>query len=273
MILFRSIPPWLGIGLILALGICSPRIATAATQPSVQEIIQKALARAQKAEAASGQHDYTYSKMSVIEELDSTGKIKERKEKVYQVFFQGGSTHAKLLAVNGHAPAQADLKKQSENEMNLRQLLGQPKSGTGDNRESFLTLELVVRFDFQLVTQETLNGRTAFQISFEPKNPPMPARRIVDRFLDRISGTIWIDAEEFEVARADIRLRSEVDLLGGVVGCLKKLAYTMVRTRVAEGIWLNSFSSADVEGRKLLDSLRIKTKSQSSNFRPLPMNS
>ena len=157
--------------------------------------------------------------------------------------------------------------------MNLRQLLGQPKSANGDNRESFLTPELVARFDFELLTQEPLNGRPAFQISFQPKNPPAPAHRMVDRLLDRISGTIWIDCEEFEVARAEIRLRSEVDVLGGMIGSLKKLAYTMIRTRVADGIWLNSFSSADLEGRKLLDSLRIKTKSQSSNFRPLPINS
>jgi len=54
--------------------------------------------------------------------------------------------------------------------------------------------------------------------------------------LNRISGTIWIDADEFEIARADVRLGSEVDLLGGVVGSLKKLAYTMTRTRVADGV-------------------------------------
>ena len=46
---------------------------------------------------------------------------------------------------------------------------------------------------------------------------------MVDRLLNRISGTVWIDVEEFEVARADIQLRSEVNLLGGVIGSLKKL--------------------------------------------------
>jgi len=83
--------------------------------------------------------------------------------------------------------------------------------------------------------------------------------------LNRISGTVWIDAEEFEVARAEIRLRSEVTLLGGVIGSLKKLAYTMTRTRIGDGVWFNTFSSGDFEGRKLLDSMRVKTKSQSTN--------
>ena len=96
---------------------------------------------------------------------------------------------------------------------------------------------------------------------------------MVDRLLNRISGTIWIDAEEFEVARADIQLRSEVNLLGGVIGSLKKLAYTMTRTRVADGVWFNTSSCGDFEGRKLIESMRIKTKSECRNFRPVRLAS
>jgi len=43
----------------------------------------------------------------------------------------------------------------------------------------------------------------------------------------------------------------------------------MTRTRVGDGLWFNTFSSGDFQGRKLLDWMRIKTKSQSSNFRRL----
>jgi hypothetical protein len=87
--------------------------------------------------------------------------------------------------------------------------------------------------------------------------------------MNRLSGTVWIDAQEFEIARADLQLGSEVTLLGGLAGSLKKLAYTMTRTRMADGIWLNSFSSGDFEGRKLIDSMRIKTKSHATGFKPL----
>ena len=94
-------------------------------------------------------------------------------------------------------------------------------------------------------------------------------RRLADRLLNRISGTLWIDAEEFELARADLVLRSEVNLFGGIAGSLRKLAYSMVRTRVAEGVWIGTLTSGDFEGRKLLDSMRIKTRSRAENFRPL----
>jgi hypothetical protein len=148
-------------------------------------------------------------------------------------------------------------------------MAGSSKSGKGDKRENFLTPELAARFDFKLVGQTHVAGRAAYEITFQPKNPSPPVHHMVDRFLDRMSGTVWIDAEEFEIAQAQVRLASEVNLLGGVVGSLKKMAYTLTRTRVADGLWLNSSSSGDFVGRKLLDSTHIKTKSQSTNFRPL----
>lgn len=253
-------------------GACGQLRANNAAAPA-DEIIQKAVVRAQQPPTSNSKTGYTYTKVCVTEELDATGKVREHKEKVYQVLFKSGMTHVKLLEVNGHPPDETDLRKQTDNELTVHQLLGQPKSDAGDNRENFLTPDLVARFDFRVLGQSAINGRMAYRIAFQPKNPEPTRRRVIDKLLNRISGTLWIDTDEFEVARADIQLRSEVDLLGGVVGCLKHLAYTMTRTRITDGLWLNSFSCGDFEGRKLLDSLRIKTKSQSSNFRPLAMNS
>jgi hypothetical protein len=169
--------------------------------------------------------------------------------------------------VNGHTPTDEDRKKQSDNESSFRQLLGQSKTVKGDNRENFLTPDLVARFDFAFVSQTNLNGRAAYQISFTPKSPEPPEHRLADRVLNRVSGTLWIDADEFEVARAEVFLNSEVNLLGGILGSLKKLAYMLERTRVADGIWFSTLSSGDFQGRKLLDSTHIKTKSESVNFK------
>lgn len=233
---------------------------------SADQVIQKAVAR-QGADSKSGKGAYTYTKLTVTEELDSSGKIKEHKEKVYQVNFRNGATHARLVEVNGRPPAEADLKKQAENESNARQMTG--KANKADNRDNFLTPEVVERFDFRLSGQTNLNGRLTYRVDFQPKNPAPPSHHMVDRLLDRISGVVWIDADEFEIARAEIRLGSEVNLLGGVVGSLKKLAYTMTRTRIDDGLWFNTSSFGDFEGRKLIDAMRIKTSSQAMNFRPL----
>ncbi len=262
---------WRALPILLLLSGTVPVLSQTESGLSAEEIIQKAVARAQQTENASGLPEIVYTKCSVTEELDDSGKVKERKEKVYEVSFRDGASRVNLLEVNGRTPTADDRKKQTENEMNLRQILGQSKTGKNDTRENFLTPDLAARFDFKLIGQVEVNGRAAYQVSFSPKNPEAPEHKLADRLLNRISGILWIDAQEFEIARADVSLRSEVNLLGGIAGTLKKLAYTLVRTRVADGLWMSTLSSGDFQGRKLLDSTHIKTKSESLNFRRVAM--
>lgn len=255
--------------LVLSLGLGGPVFLRAGTTLTADEVVQKAVVRGQQDQQGSVP-DFKYRKLTATEELDSSGKVKERREKVWEISYRDGLSHATLLQVNGHLPTVQDLKEQSDNEMSVAKLLGE-KRAKGDNRESFLTADLVSRFDFKVIGQAVLNGRATYELSFTPKNPGPPAHRLVDRLLNQLSGTLWIDAQEFEVARADVSLRSEVNLLGGVIGSLKKLTYTLERTRVAEGVWFSTLSSGDFQGRKLLDPTHIRTRSQSVNFRRVAM--
>jgi hypothetical protein len=255
----------LGSAILLTVAACFPLYGRGGTALTPDQIIQKAVERGSQA-SGPGLRAYSYTKVTVSEELDSAGKVKERKEKTYQVSFENGRTKARLVEVNGRAPEQTDLKKQTDNEMTGGQLLGQSKSAPGEQRDNFLTSEIAARFDFKLEGETMLSGRRAYEVSFQPKTPEPPVHHLVDKLLNRMSGTLWIDAQEFELARADLQLRSEVNFLGGVIGTLRKLAYTMTRTRVADGVWVRTSSTGDFEGRKLIDPMRIKTKSHATDF-------
>lgn len=239
----------------------------AAEASTASEVIQKAVDRGQQDQQGTVP-DFIYRKLTVTDELDTAGKVKEHREKLYEISYRDGLSHARLLQVNGHAPSDADLKQQSDNEMSVHKLTGEKKSA-GDNRESFLTADLVARFDFTLVGKTNINGRAAYQVEFQPKNPALPVHHLVDRLLNQLSGTLWIDTQEFEVARADVSLSKEVNLLGGIIGSLKKFTYTLERTRVADGVWFSTLANGDFLGRKLLDPTHIKTKSQSVHFHRL----
>jgi hypothetical protein len=245
--------------------------ARAESSLTADEVVQKAVSRGQQ-DQQGAVPNFTYRKTTLTEQLDGSGKVKERREKLYEISYRDGLSHSTLLEVNGHAPSDTDLKQQSDNEMSVRQITGEKKQVQGDNRENFLTADLAARFDFTLLAVTNVNGRAAYEISFQPKNPQLPVHRMVDRLLNQISGTLWIDAEEFEVARADVSLRSEVNLLGGIIGSLKKLSYTLERTRVADGVWFSTLSNGDFQGRKLLDPTHIKTKSQSVHFHCVAMS-
>lgn len=205
-------------------------------------------------------HSYSYLKKTLTEELNAQGKIKERKQKTWEVRLAPDHSYGRLVDVNGRPPSGSDLKNNSQNETNANEVLGPFKPREGGR--SFLTADLVSRFDFSLAGDSQVNGRNAFQLNFQPKNPAPPRRRPVDRLLNNVTGTLWVDAEEFELAKAQVNLRSEVAFWGGLLGSLKKLAYTVTRTRVADGLWLNATSSGDFEGRKLFNPMHVRTSSK-----------
>src|SRR2546421_8547941 len=106
----------LGLALMAFTSAQGQTVPTTSKSLSANEIVQRAVGRAQRVGAKSSQPGYTYTKVTLTEELDATGRVREHKEKVYEVSFRAGSSHVKLLEVNGRAPRQAQIKSQSETE-------------------------------------------------------------------------------------------------------------------------------------------------------------
>ena len=234
---------------------------------SADDIIQRAVQRSESTNSRDGRPDYLYHKHTVTEEMDSKGRLKDRKEKLYDVTVADGLSQLRLLQLNGQDLSPAERKKEDEKESAERQKMTDAKPGQkGDERENFLTADLVGHYKFKLVGQKTLDGRAAYELAFEPKSTNMPIHRLTDRFLNQVAGTVWIDAEEFEIARAEIHLQGEVTRWGGVIGTLTQCNYTLGRARMPDGMWFNRFSHGYFEGRKLLEPMSIRTRSESTDF-------
>ncbi|HUR47320.1 MAG TPA: hypothetical protein VMZ27_15670 [Candidatus Saccharimonadales bacterium] len=237
------------------------------------EIAQRTIARARASGDSGKLQNFTYKKLSVSEELDGRGHVKERKEKV--LFFRSGSGSLLEMKVNGRPLTGDDFRKQEELASQDRQKMTAGKSAKrDDNWEKYVTPDLLNKYQFKLLDRTVYNGRPTYVLSFSPVSRNLPVKQIADRLINQIAGKLWVDEQEFEVARAEITLQSEVNLWGGVLGVLKKMYFVVDRTRVGENAWFNRSTFGDFEGRKLLDSTHMKLRSESSNFeRILPMSS
>ena len=229
----------------------------------VRTIMEKAIQAQNVTSNTSGIPRLTYTKINITDEMDGNGDVKAHHEKTWDVFVSGSTNTWKLISVNGHPPTPAELKLDAEVDNSVKAL-----AGSGRHEDRLLSPDVLARYDFQLLRVASVNGRPAFEIAFTGKNPPLATHSLADRFLNRLSGRIWIDQAEYEVAQADIRLASQLDILGGLVGSLKKVAFTMTRTRLSDGIWLSTWSTGDFEARKLLKTIRIKLRSESANIKP-----
>lgn len=241
----------------------------AATAPlSAEQIVQKAVERSASVNKVHARPDYFYDKQTFREDFDGDGILKERTEKRYEVTVQSGLSYLKLTQVNGRVLPPAEQKKQNEREIAERQKMTDGKPGQkGDERENFLTADLVSRYQFTLLDQKNVNGRNTYLLSFKPRSGELPNHKLTDRFLNQIAGKVWIDAADFEIAHAELHLRGEVTLWGGLIGTLRQCSYTLERTRLADGSWFNASSHGYFEGRKLLSPMAIRTRSESNNFR------
>jgi hypothetical protein len=261
----RPLPVWIG---LLILGLASGLAAQAQTPLSADDIIQRAVQRAQSPEPRPA---YRYTKHTVTDELDAQGQIKNRHEKLYDVRVESGLSRLRLVQLNGQDLSAGEQKKQDAQDLAARQKLTDAKPGQkGDERENFLTTELVAKYKFKLLHELTLNGRDTWEIAFEPL-PNLPVNHFTDRFLNQVAGTVWIDAREFEIARAEIHLQGEVALWGGMIGTLTQCNYTLERVRQPDGAWFNGISRGYFEGRRLLEPMLIRTRSESTDFQRLDL--
>ena len=255
--------PFVGWWLVLAL-MALPLAAAAQNDLSADEIMQRAVHRAATHESMPA---YLYTKRTLTEELDGSGNVKNRAERLYQVLVESGASYLKLTRVNGQDLSAAQLKKQEDRELAQRQKLADaPEGKRGDERENFVTAELVDKYNFTLLGRETFNGRTVYALSFAAKTN-LPSHKLTDRFLNHIAGKVWVDADEFEIAKLDLHLTAEVTLWGGMIGTLRQGTYSLERTRLADGAWFDSASRGTFEGRKLLEPMLLRTRSDSSDFR------
>ena len=262
------VPVWIG---LLVLGLSSGPAAPALTPLSADDIIQKAVQRAESPEAREARPPYRYTKHTVTDELDSQGRLKDRKEKLYEVQVESGRSLLKLVQLNGQPLSAEEKKKQDAQDLAARQKMTDTKSGSkGDERENFLTRELVAKYRFKLIRELQLNGRDTYELAFEPL-PNLSENHLTDRFLNQLAGTVWIDAQEFEIARAEIHLQGEVALWGGMVGTLTQCSYTLGRVRQPDGTWFNGLSHGFFQGRKLLEPMLIRTRSEATDFQRLDL--
>lgn len=239
---------------------------------TADDIIAQAVKRAQSPANHELRPSYRYSKHTVFEELDGSGRLKEHREKLYDVRVESGWTRLKLVELNGQPLSAAEQQKRDAEDLQQRQKLSDSASSKkSDERENFLTADLVARYKFTLLRQVVVDGRDTYEIAFAPRSAKLPVNHLTDRFLNQVAGTVWIDATEFEIARAEIHLQGEVSLWGGVVGTLTQCSYSLKRVREPDGVWFNGDSHGFFQGRKLLEPMLIRTRSDSTGFQKLDL--
>lgn len=193
--------------------------------------------------------NYQYTRSRVWEYRNSKGKVVSHEEKrsVENKPERIAARNARLTAANKPVPPSPPSTKEqaiSETHSNIR--------GKALKVKDYSIPNLMKRFKFTLVGRDELNGRPSYVVDFVPKSKDLPVNGLADKFINKAAGRFWVDAEDYAISQAQLRLTEQVNILGGIVGSIWKFNYAFTRLRTPEGFWFARHMDWHLEGREVV---------------------
>jgi hypothetical protein len=222
------------IALCLAGVIASPAWSMEAL-PKVEEIKRGIVARAAEVGQIQVLPGYECVKESISEEFNSKGRLASRQVKTGE----GQAVPNGVLSANKWTQ----------------------KNGVS------LDEELLQRFEFKLVRRELINERPAFLLRFSARNQPVSVLQFQERVLNRMTGLVWVDEQDYELVKAHFLLSEPVSL--GILGAVESLSFAFERFRAEDGNWLPERTETFFKGRKFLTPVQTRKQVRYSGFRKI----
>lgn len=240
--------------------------------PSAQWIVSNVVLRVELSSKLTGAKPYRYTRETVVEELNGKGDVKSRKAKTHEVTLVSGIPFPRLTHLDGKPLSVEAARKANERDQKTREEFVKKKSVQRMDRiQTFLNQELFNRYALTPVRREMVNARSCYVMNYLPKTGTPGEESMMDRVLNNMSGTLWVDEADFEIARVTMVLGKRVSLWGGLLGVLERLQMTLDRAPGTDGVWFNRSGWVAIEGRKLLDKIRIKAWEETKDFEPAPV--
>jgi hypothetical protein len=105
-----------------------------------------------------------------------------------------------------------------------------------ENERAFIR-DIPKAYDFKLLGDDTIDGRSAWVIEMTPRAGFMPTAQHAN-MLSHFQGKLWIDKEELQWIKAEAEAIDTVSI-GWIVARIGPGAhFTFEQTRVADGLWM-----------------------------------
>ncbi len=254
--------------LFWALGLAGLCRAAEPSPLTADQVIEKLLERSRSTPDRIAAQCHGCTRVSLIEERDSHGELKERVSREFEVELHGARQQLRLLRLNDRSPTEKEAKRELEHEAEVRKDYSERKGRGRAKGPDFLDEAILLRYRYELVGMETNNGRASYLLKFQPKFKGT-GKDIQDRALNLLAGRIWVDAGEFELAGVDAQLVDRLEVLAGIVGDLERLDFTLDRCRLEDGFWFNRTLKLRLDGRKLMSHFRVNSVIEQRDFKRL----
>jgi hypothetical protein len=211
----------------------------AAQRPLPDEEAFFAATRENLARATREQHRYGYKERRTELHMNPFGRLGTGEVRLYEV------TPGPEPSVRFRRLLERDGTPVSDSEPEREEQRARPQ-GRSAVEDTVATLR------FSMIGRETVEGRDAIAVRFEPRPGADPETR-EGRMAKAFAGTIWIDEAAREVMRVEATAIDDLSYGFGLVARLNEGATAMLtRAPVGRGLWLPTSIRLTGEGRALL---------------------
>jgi hypothetical protein len=210
--------------------------------------------------------EYTYLERDEDRRLDSQGLVKSDDARVIQMTVVNGARFEQLMEHNGQPPSAEEERRSAEDLNRLRHETPEERNvrlGKEQEDGAFLR-DVLAAFDFQLVGEETVEGRPAYVLQATP-HPGYHAQGKYGKMFSKVAGRLWIDKQDFGWVRVDGQVTQAFSMGLFVARVQRGSRVILEQTCVGDAIWvpkrIEVRASAKILFLKSLDIDRILTYS------------
>ncbi len=113
----------------------------------------------------------------------------------------------------------------------------------------------------------TRGARTFAKVLLDPDPNYKPTSRFTGVF-EHVRAVLWVDESQAQIARAEADIASDITVGGGIIGKVYHGGRLMMeQSEVAPGVWLPTFYSYEVDGRKFLFGFGFHERTEVTRYR------
>jgi hypothetical protein len=206
--------------------------------PDARQIMEASIAATQRDWKA--RLHYSYMERDEDRRRDLAGHVKSEDVEVSKTILVNGVPCEQLVERNGQPPSAEQERKQKGKldklkretpEQRVERLRKQEEENTS------IIQEVPKAFDFQMIGEEAVNGRSAYVLQATP-HPGYHAQGKYGNMFSKVAGKLWVDKQDLGWIKVDGQVIQPFSMRLFLVRLLRGSHITMEQTRVDDGIWM-----------------------------------
>ena len=236
---------------------------------SADEIVDRAQANGKIRENSPNLPIFSFlRKVTITKPVDVNGTVNEQ-VKTYRAYTN--NRDQTLIKVNGRDPTEKEIVQDRKRNLKRQRQYLDRNDKKKSNRIISNNIEIYRdKFIPRLIGYESVNSRPAYIIQLVPNPKHRLKNNTSDRIMNQMQVKIWVDQEEFQVAKMEAKLVEPVKMFAGVIGSINSANILLEQKRLTPRIWTDSKLEADYDIRIIIAKRTGKITSHSSNFKLTP---